>query len=99
MMAPISLMRQPKAGKVICGDAPTLISTLPDRSVNLCLTSPPLSPALTATGQEAPASSSGVHVLRFWLCCASASRQNTEFVVPPWERPGPLCDASSFLTT
>ena len=34
-------MRQPKAGTVICGDAATLISTLPDRSVNLCLTSPP----------------------------------------------------------
>jgi hypothetical protein len=29
-------MRQPKTGKVICGDAATLISTLPDRSVNLC---------------------------------------------------------------
>src|ERR1039457_6220008 len=35
-------MRQPKAGTVIiCGDAATLISTLPDCSVNLCLTSPP----------------------------------------------------------
>jgi DNA modification methylase len=32
---------QPKAGTVICGDAATLISTLADRSVNLCLTSPP----------------------------------------------------------
>jgi DNA modification methylase len=34
-------MRQPKAGTIICGDALTLIPTLPDRSVNLCLTSPP----------------------------------------------------------
>src|ERR1035438_8176789 len=34
-------MRQPKAGRVICGDALTLISTLPYGSVNLCLTSPP----------------------------------------------------------
>jgi DNA modification methylase len=34
-------MRQPKAGRVICGDVLTLIPTLPDRSVNLCLTSPP----------------------------------------------------------
>jgi hypothetical protein len=33
----VSFMRQPKTGKVICGDdAATLISTLPDRSVNLC---------------------------------------------------------------
>src|ERR1035438_3762923 len=31
----------PDAGTVICGDATTLISTLPDRSVDLCLTSPP----------------------------------------------------------
>src|ERR1039458_523740 len=34
-------MRQPKAGTIICGDALSLIPTLPDRSVNLCLTSPP----------------------------------------------------------
>ena len=29
------------AGRVICGDALALIPTLPDRSINLCLTSPP----------------------------------------------------------
>src|ERR1035438_3093411 len=34
-------MRQPKAGTIICGDALTLIPTLPNRSVNLVLTSPP----------------------------------------------------------
>jgi hypothetical protein len=34
-------MRQPKTGTIICGDAATLISTLRDRSVSLCLTSPP----------------------------------------------------------
>ena len=33
-------MRQPKAGTIICGDALTLIPTLPNRSVNLVLTSP-----------------------------------------------------------
>src|ERR1035441_6878424 len=34
-------MRHPKAGTIVCGDAVTLISTLPYGSVNLCLTSPP----------------------------------------------------------
>jgi DNA modification methylase len=37
----VLFMRQPKAGTIICGDALALIPTLPDRSVNLCLTSPP----------------------------------------------------------
>ena len=30
-----------KVNRIVCGDAATLIPTLPDRSVNLCLTSPP----------------------------------------------------------
>jgi site-specific DNA-methyltransferase (adenine-specific)/site-specific DNA-methyltransferase (cytosine-N4-specific) len=34
-------MRHPKAGTLICGDALSLIPTLANRSVNLCLTSPP----------------------------------------------------------
>ena len=37
----VLFMRQPNAGTLICGDALTLITTLPNGSVNLCLTSPP----------------------------------------------------------
>jgi site-specific DNA-methyltransferase (adenine-specific)/site-specific DNA-methyltransferase (cytosine-N4-specific) len=37
----VLFMRQPKAGTIICGDALALIPTLPDRSVQLVLTSPP----------------------------------------------------------
>lgn len=37
----VLFMRQPKTGTVICGDALTLIPTLRNGSVSLCLTSPP----------------------------------------------------------